>query len=32
MNSRNFLLIATLIATCTGCASERLYVKVVDED
>ena len=32
MNSRNFLLIATLIATCTGCASERLYVKVVDEE
>lgn len=30
MNSRNFLSIVTLLVTCTGCASERLYVKVVD--
>ena len=32
MNSRNFLAIATLLVTCTGCASERLCVKVVDDE
>ena len=32
MNSRIFLSIATLLATCTGCATERLYVKVVDDE
>ena len=30
MNSKIFLSIATLLITISGCASERLYVKVVD--
>lgn len=32
MNSRKFLSIATLLVACTGCASERLYVNVVDAE
>ena len=31
MNSRNILSIATLLVSCMGCASERLYVKVIDD-
>ncbi len=30
MNSKIFLALATLLITSSGCASERLYVKVVD--
>lgn len=30
MNSRNLLSIAILLVACTGCASERLYVRVID--
>ena len=32
MNSRNLLSIAILLVACTGCASERLYVRVIDDE
>ena len=32
MNNRNYLSIMALLFAGTGCASERLYVKVVDDE